>query len=136
LQFYVDLILFIVNRPEFFDDYEFEDEETLHHIPDVVEHLTATTLFRSYLEGSAAELGGRMSSMDSATRNAEEMIKKLTITFNRKRQAAITTELTEVCYLKNLWRLEILSQYCRRLLKEPSTLLPQNLQYNLILDVL
>jgi len=86
----------LANKREFFDDFEFEDEETTHHIPDVVEHLTASTIYRSYLEGSAAELGGRMSSMDSATRNAEEMIKKLTISYNRRRQAAITTELTEI----------------------------------------
>lgn len=53
-------------------------------------------LFRSILESVAGEHGARMSAMDSATKNANEMIAKLTLQYNRARQAAITTELTEI----------------------------------------
>ncbi len=53
-------------------------------------------IFRALLESSASELGARMSSMDSATKNASEMIGKLTLAYNRARQAAITTELMEI----------------------------------------
>lgn len=86
----------ILNNASVFEQFDFEDEDSLHHIPDVVEYATVAAIFRAYLEGSTAELGGRMSSMDNATRNAGEMIKKLTVMYNRKRQAAITTELTEI----------------------------------------
>ena len=48
------------------------------------------------LENSASELGSRMSAMDSSTKNANEMLSKLTLTYNRSRQAAITTELIEI----------------------------------------
>ena len=51
-------------------------------------------LFRGLLESVASEHGARMSAMDSASRNAKEMIGKLTLQYNRARQAAITTELT------------------------------------------
>ena len=48
------------------------------------------------LENSASEQGSRMSAMDNATRNAGEMVEKLTIEYNRRRQAAITKELIEI----------------------------------------
>ena len=48
------------------------------------------------LENSASEQGSRMSAMDNATRNASELIDSLTLEYNRARQAAITTELTEI----------------------------------------
>lgn len=48
------------------------------------------------LENQASELGSRMSAMDSSTKNAKEMLDKLTLTYNRSRQAAITTELIEI----------------------------------------
>jgi F-type H+-transporting ATPase subunit gamma len=51
---------------------------------------------RALLESSASELGARMTAMDSATKNAAEMIAKLTLDYNRARQAAITTELMEI----------------------------------------
>jgi len=86
----------LLNRKEIFDEYEFEDDEHLHHIPDAAEYFTAVAILRAYGDANAAELGGRMSSMDNATRNAGEMIKKLTVMYNRRRQAAITTELTEI----------------------------------------
>lgn len=56
----------------------------------------ATTIHRALLEAKASEQSARMTAMDAATENAEEMIKKLTLMFNRARQAAITTELMEI----------------------------------------
>ena len=56
----------------------------------------STILHRAMLESKASEQGARMAAMDSATKNAEEMIKKLTIKKNRARQAAITTEISEI----------------------------------------
>ena len=63
-----------------------------------MEYHLASTLYSAFSDAAAAELGGRMSSMDNATRNAGDMIKRLTIEYNRKRQAAITTELNEVSF--------------------------------------
>jgi F-type H+-transporting ATPase subunit gamma len=54
------------------------------------------TLLRSLLESMASELGARMTAMDSATKNASDMISRLTLEYNRARQAAITTELMEI----------------------------------------
>ena len=66
----------------------------------VVEYLLSrnisTQIFRGLLENAASEQGARMSAMDSATRNAGEMINKLTIKYNRQRQANITKELIEI----------------------------------------
>jgi F-type H+-transporting ATPase subunit gamma len=56
----------------------------------------AIQLFRAMLENAASEQGSRMTAMDNATRNAGDMINKLTIQYNRTRQAAITTELVEI----------------------------------------
>ncbi|ALE03159.1 F0F1 ATP synthase subunit gamma [Bartonella ancashensis] len=53
-------------------------------------------IFRALLENVAGEMGAKMSAMDNASRNAGEMINKLTITYNRQRQAQITTELIEI----------------------------------------
>src|SRR5690348_3560872 len=50
-----------------------------------------------YVSNQASELGSRMSSMENATKNASDMLKRLTLKYNRGRQANITTELTEVC---------------------------------------
>ena len=56
----------------------------------------AVQVFRALLENGASEQGARMTAMDSATRNAGEMIDSLTMTYNRTRQAQITTELIEI----------------------------------------
>ncbi len=56
----------------------------------------ATLLYRALLEAKASEHGARMAAMDSATKNADEMIKRLTLSFNRARQAAITREISEI----------------------------------------
>ena len=53
-------------------------------------------VFQALLESAASEHGARMSAMDNATRNAGEMIDKLSLIYNRTRQAAITTELVEI----------------------------------------
>jgi F-type H+-transporting ATPase subunit gamma len=62
----------------------------------LIGRLIATRLFRALLESYAAELGARMTAMDSATTNAEEMIEKLTMDYNRARQTGITAELLDI----------------------------------------
>ena len=74
-------------------DYE-PDEETI--LADLLPRGVATQIFAALLENGASEQGARMSAMDNATRNAGEMIDKLTIEFNRSRQAVITNELIEI----------------------------------------
>ena len=56
----------------------------------------ASAMFEALVNAQASEHGARMTSMDNATRNAKEMIGKLTLRYNRIRQTAITTELTEI----------------------------------------
>lgn len=85
----------LLNRPEL-NEYEFEEDQRLFHVQDLFEFTLGTTLYNAYCENAAAELGARMSAMDSASRNAGDMLKALNISYNRKRQAAITTELTEI----------------------------------------
>jgi F-type H+-transporting ATPase subunit gamma len=53
-------------------------------------------VYRSMLESQASEMGARMTAMDSATRNAKDMIERLTLKFNKQRQAAITKEISEI----------------------------------------
>ena len=60
----------------------------------------AVQLFKALLENQASEHGARMTAMDSATRNAGEMIDNLTLIYNRTRQAAITSELIEIISAK------------------------------------
>ena len=74
-------------------DYE-PDEETI--LADLLPRGVATQIFSALLENGASEQGARMSAMDNATRNAGDMIDKLTIEFNRSRQAVITNELIEI----------------------------------------
>lgn len=74
-------------------DYEPGDEEILGYL---LERNVKTQIFRGLLENAASEQGSRMTAMDSATRNAGEMIDKLTMTYNRQRQAQITKELIEI----------------------------------------
>jgi F-type H+-transporting ATPase subunit gamma len=74
-------------------DYEPSEEAIL---ADLLPRGVATQIFAALLENGASEQGARMSAMDNATRNAGEMIDKLTIEFNRSRQAVITNELIEI----------------------------------------
>ncbi len=75
--------------------YEYEPDET-EILADLLPRNVAVQVYRALLENAASEQGARMTAMDSATRNAGEMIDKLTLTFNRERQAAITKELIEI----------------------------------------
>ena len=74
-------------------DYE-PDEDAI--LAELLPRGVATQLFAALLENGASEQGARMSAMDNATRNAGEMIDKLTILYNRSRQAVITNELIEI----------------------------------------
>ena len=74
-------------------DYEPSEEAILS---DLLPRGVATQIFSALLENGASEQGARMSAMDNATRNAGDMIDKLTIEFNRSRQAVITNELIEI----------------------------------------
>jgi len=74
-------------------EYE-PDEEAI--LAELLPRNLAVQVFRALLENAASEQGSRMTAMDSATRNAGDMINRLTITYNRTRQAAITKELIEI----------------------------------------
>jgi F-type H+-transporting ATPase subunit gamma len=75
--------------------YEFEPDED-EILNNLLPKNISTQIFKAMLENSASEQGSRMSAMDNATRNAGEMVDKLTIEYNRSRQAAITKELIEI----------------------------------------
>jgi F-type H+-transporting ATPase subunit gamma len=74
-------------------EYE-PDEEAI--LADLLPRNVAIQIFRAMLENAASEQGSRMNAMDNATRNAGDMINRLSIEYNRTRQAAITTELVEI----------------------------------------
>jgi F-type H+-transporting ATPase subunit gamma len=74
-------------------EYEPGEEEIL---ADLLPRGLATEIFTALLENAASEQGARMAAMDNATRNAGDMIDRLTLQYNRSRQAAITTELIEI----------------------------------------
>ena len=77
------------------ESYEFEPDED-EILSNLLPKNISTQIFKAMLENSASEQGSRMSAMDNATRNAGEMVDKLTIEYNRSRQAAITKELIEI----------------------------------------
>jgi F-type H+-transporting ATPase subunit gamma len=74
-------------------DYEPDEQEIL---ADLLPRNLAVQIFKGMLENNASEQGARMTAMDNATRNAGDMINKLTMTYNRTRQAVITKELIEI----------------------------------------
>ncbi|NYD92195.1 F0F1 ATP synthase subunit gamma [Sphingomonas melonis] len=74
-------------------EYEPDEEQIL---ADLLPRNVAVQVFRAMLENAASEQGSRMNAMDNATRNAGDMINRLSIQYNRTRQAAITTELVEI----------------------------------------
>ena len=76
-------------------NYEYEPEEDAI-LAELLPRSLAVNIFRALLENAASEQGSRMTAMDNATRNAGEMIDRLTIVYNRSRQAAITKELIEI----------------------------------------
>ena len=76
-------------------DYIFEpSEETL--ILELMPKILNTQVYKAILDANASEHGARMTAMDKASENANELLKSLKISYNRARQAAITTELTEI----------------------------------------
>jgi F-type H+-transporting ATPase subunit gamma len=75
--------------------YEYEPEAGAI-LTDLIPRNIAVQIFKALLENAASEQGARMSAMDSATRNAGDMIKRLTLSYNRQRQAQITKELIEI----------------------------------------
>jgi len=75
--------------------YEYEPEES-DILADLLPRNLSVQVFRALLENAASEQGARMTAMDNATRNAGEMIRKQTLTYNRTRQAMITKELIEI----------------------------------------
>ena len=74
-------------------DYEPDETEILNVL---LPRNVSVQIFKALLENGASEMGAKMTAMDNATRNAGDMIDKLTITMNRMRQAQITTELIEI----------------------------------------
>ena len=80
-------------KSESFYEFEPEEDEILN---DLLPRNISTQIFKGFLENAASEQGSRMTAMDSATRNAGDLVDKLTIKYNRSRQAAITKELIEI----------------------------------------
>lgn len=79
------------------DSYEIEGSETKGEVlQNLSEFHVVCALFNACLESSCSEQGARMSAMDSSSRNAGEMLDRLTLSYNRTRQASITTELSEI----------------------------------------
>ena len=78
-----------------FDEFEFEGEKE-DILANMYQFNLACALYGCLLENSTSEQASRMTAMDSATNNANEMMERLRIQYNRQRQAVITTELTEI----------------------------------------
>ena len=75
--------------------YDFEPEED-EILEDLLPKNISTQVYKALLENAASEQGSRMTAMDNATRNAGDLVDKLTIKYNRSRQASITKELIEI----------------------------------------
>ncbi len=75
--------------------YEFEPDED-EILEDLLPKNISTQIYKAFLENAASEQGSRMTAMDNATRNAGDLVDKLTINYNRSRQASITKELIEI----------------------------------------
>ena len=75
--------------------YEFEPDED-EILEELLPKNISTQVFKAFLENAASEQGSRMTAMDNATRNAGDLVDKLTINYNRSRQASITKELIEI----------------------------------------
>ncbi len=83
------------NKEESLQSYEFEPDED-EILEDLLPKNISTQVFKAFLENAASEQGSRMTAMDNATRNAGDLVEKLTINYNRSRQASITKELIEI----------------------------------------
>ena len=80
----------------FFDTYEIEGPDRGELLQDLAEFQLASMMYYAMNEACTSEHASRMSAMESSTKNSAEMLTKLTLTFNRTRQAKITTELNEI----------------------------------------
>jgi F-type H+-transporting ATPase subunit gamma len=76
--------------------YEFEPDTKSEVLIDLQEYLLTSEIYNALMDGAAAEQSSRMTAMENASKNAGEMIEKLTLQYNRARQARITTELIEI----------------------------------------
>ena len=83
------------NNKDKINIYEFEPDED-EILEDLLPKNISTQVFKAFLENAASEQGSRMTAMDNATRNAGDLVDKLTINYNRSRQASITKELIEI----------------------------------------
>ena len=83
------------SKEENFLPYEFEPDED-EILEDLLPKNISTQVFKAFLENAASEQGSRMTAMDNATRNAGDLVDKLTVNYNRSRQASITKELIEI----------------------------------------
>ena len=83
------------SKEENFLPYEFEPDED-EILEDLLPKNISTQVFKAFLENAASEQGSRMTAMDNATRNAGDLVEKLTVNYNRSRQASITKELIEI----------------------------------------
>ena len=81
---------------EFLETYEFEPDEKSEALVDMYEFMLASEVFHSFMDAAASEQSSRMTAMENASKNANEMIDSLTLQYNRARQARITTELIEI----------------------------------------
>merc|ERR1712086_502885 len=79
-----------------FDEYELEGSDRSELLLDLAEFKFGAVMYNALLENSTSELGSRMQSMENSTKNAKDMLGKLTLLYNRTRQASITTELIEI----------------------------------------
>ena len=84
-----------ISNQEQSNTYDFEPDED-EILEDLLPKNISTQVFKAFLENAASEQGSRMTAMDNATRNAGDLVDKLTINYNRSRQAAITKELIEI----------------------------------------
>jgi len=90
-------IEFMKAHAEVLDEYEFDtDLDSAQILLDLFEFQLASQIFNTCLENATSEQAARMSAMDNATRNGTDMLAALTLTYNRQRQAVITSELIEV----------------------------------------
>lgn len=82
--------------PAHLEGYEFEPEDKAEALQNLAEFAMAGSIYGAVIDGNAAEQSARMAAMDNASKNAEEMIEKFTLQYNRLRQSRITTELIEI----------------------------------------
>ena len=83
------------NHPQLYET-EVEPEKDGETLQNIFEYTLATQIFHSLMENATSEQSSRMNAMENASKNATEMIGKLTLQYNRARQARITTELIEI----------------------------------------